>query len=228
MMVSRSLSRAGLLGAALAMSLILGACGSSTPTPAPTPTPVVTPTATPVATPTPTPTPELTPAPEPTPTPEASPTPTASPTLSAAPTLPADVVPCTGSATVKQWFADQAKLVNFDLYCAVLPSGWGVVKVQVDYIQGGVVAQYKNAAGYTLVVYEGSFCGMSPNPCSGFWTPTVGPTPFASLTGELDGSGGMWSVLVTTSNPKVRYNVVGEGMTMASIKSYSAAMHKVG
>jgi hypothetical protein len=38
----------------------------------------------------------------------------------------------------------------------------------------------------------------------------------------------MWSVLVTTSNPKVRYNVVGDGMTMAAIKSYSAAMHKVG
>jgi hypothetical protein len=102
-----------------------------------------------------------------------------------------------------------------------------VVNVQADYIKGGVVAQYKNAAGYTVNVYEGNFCTMSPNPCSGYWNPVVGPTPFGSLTGELDGASGMWSVTVSTSNPKVRYAMVGEGMDVAAIKSYAAAMHKV-
>jgi len=230
MMVSRSTGRAGLLGAALAMSLVLGACQSSNPTPAPTPTPVATPTATPAATPTPTatPTPAPTATPEYTPTPAPTATPTPAPTASAAPTLPTAAVPCTGSATVKQWFADQTKLLSFDVYCAALPSGWGVVKVQADYSKGGLVAQYKNGAGYTVNLYEGSFCAMSPNPCSGYWNPVVGPTPFGPLTGELDGASGMWQVYVSTSNPKVRYSMVGEGMTEAAIKSYSAAVHKVG
>ncbi len=176
-MMSRSLRRGGLLGAALAMTLVFGACGSSTPTPAPaqptqTPTPTAPPKATPTATPTATP--EATLSAAPTPVAEATPTPTLAPTESptptAAPTLPAAAMPSTGSATVKQWFSDQAKLLNFDLYCAVLPSGWGVVNVQADYMKGGVVAQYKNAAGYTVNVYEGNFCTMSPNPCSGYWT----------------------------------------------------------
>ena len=128
---------------------------------------------------------------------------------------------------MKQWFADQVSHLSFDLYCAVLPSGWGVVAGQVDYAKGGVVVQYKNAAGNTVDVYEGSFCTMSPNPCSGFWSPVVGNTAFGPLTGELDGASGSWSVTVHTSNPKVMYAMVGSGMNQAAITSYAAAMHKV-
>jgi hypothetical protein len=128
---------------------------------------------------------------------------------------------------VKQSFADQVPLLSFDLYCAVLPAGWGVVQVQADYNKGGLVAQYKNAVGNTVDVYEGSFCSMSPNPCSGNWTPVVGPAQFGPLTGELDGASGSWSVVVHTSNPKVMYTMVGSGMDQAAIKSYAAAMHKV-
>jgi len=102
----------------------------------------------------------------------------------------------------EQWFADQVSHLSFDLYCAVLPSGWGVVAGQVDYAKGGVVVQYKNAAGNTVDVYEGSFCSMSPNPCTGYWSPIVGNTAFGPLTGELDGSSGLWSVTVHTPTPK--------------------------
>jgi len=116
-----------------------------------------------------------------------TPAPTAPPTPTTAPTLLASAVPCTGSDAVKQSFADQVPHLSFDVYCAVLPSGWGVVQVQADWDKGGLIAQYKNAAGNTVDVYEGSFCSMSPNPCSGFWTPVVGATPFGPLTGELDG-----------------------------------------
>jgi hypothetical protein len=128
---------------------------------------------------------------------------------------------------VKQSFADQVPHLSFDVYCAVLPSGWGVVQVQADWDKGGLIAQYKTAAGNTVDVYEGSFCSMSPNPCSGFWTPVVGATPFGPLTGELDGASGSWAVLVHTASPKVMYTMVGSGMDQAAIKSYAAAMHKV-
>jgi hypothetical protein len=128
---------------------------------------------------------------------------------------------------VKQWFADQVPHLGFDLYCAVLPAGWGVVKVQADYAKGGVVAQYKNGTGNTVDVYEGSFCTMSPNPCSGFWAPIVGPALFGPLTGELDGGSGSWAVIVHTSNPKVMYAMIGSGMSQAAITAYAAGMHKV-
>jgi hypothetical protein len=128
---------------------------------------------------------------------------------------------------MKQWFGDQVPLLKFDVYCAVLPSGWGVVKGQVDYDNGGLVVQYKDAAGNTVDLYEGSFCSMSPNPCSGNWTPVVGNTAFGPLTGELDGSSGLWSITVHTSNPKVMYAMIGSGMNQAAISSYAAAMHKV-
>ena len=208
------------------MSLALGACQGSNHTPAPAQsTPTATPTTTPAGAPTPAATPTLTATPTATPT--ASDTPTASPSPTAAPTLLASAVPCTGSDTMKKWFADQVPLMGFDVYCAVLPSGLGVVKGQVDYDKGGLVVQYKNAAGNTVDVYEGSFCSMSPNPCSGNWTPVVGNTAFGPLTGELDGSSGLWSITVHTSNPKVMYAMVGSGMDQAAIASYAAAMHKV-
>jgi hypothetical protein len=206
----------------LTISLVFGGCQSATATPTPTPTPTATPT--PVPTPTPTPATTPTPAPTPTPTPE----PTASPTPTPAPTLPSSAKSCTGSNAVKQWFADQAAQLSFDLYCAVLPSGWGVVKIQADHAKGGVVAQYHNAAGNTVNLYEGSFCSMSPNPCSGFWSPVVGPTAFGPLTGELDGGSGSWSIDVHTANPKVMYAMVGSGMSQAAITSFAAAVHKVG
>jgi hypothetical protein len=231
-MVSRSLGRVGLLGAALAMSLVLGGCNSSTATPAPvqpTLTPVPIATATPAPTDTPTPAPTATPAPSDTPTaaPTDTPAATESPTPAPLPTLPASVLPCTGSDGVKHSLADQVPHLSFDLYCAVLPSGWGVVQLQADYDKGGLIAQYKNAAGNTVDVYEGSFCTMSPNPCSGNWTPVVGNTAFGPLTGELDGSGTSWSIVVHTSNAKVMYTMIGAGMDQATMKSYAAALHKI-
>jgi hypothetical protein len=224
------------LVAILVASLTVDACAGSSPTaivvfvtPTPAAATKAAPTATPEVTPVPTIAPAATPAPTPTPaaTTTPPPTPVASPTPTAAPTLLASAMPCTGSGTVKQWFADQWSHLAFDLYCAVLPAGWGVVKVQADYTKGGVVAQYKNGAGNTVDVYEGSFCTMSPNPCSGVWGPVVGPVLFGPLTGELAGSSGSWAVFVHTASPKVMYTMVGSGMTQVAITAYAAAMHKV-
>ncbi len=220
-MVPRSVSRAGLLGAVLTVSLALVACQGPSATPEPTAT------AEPTATPTPTqaPTPTATPTAAPTPTPAPIPTPTAKPTP--APTLPAGVLPCTGSSTIKQWLANQVSKLKFTLYCAVLPAGWSVVNMTYDYGAGGLQAHYKNGAGYKIDVWEGNVCGIQPNPCTGFWAPDLGSQAFGPLTGDMAGSGGMWTVVVDTSNPKVMYTITGEGMTAAAFRTYSAAMHKI-
>jgi hypothetical protein len=144
-----------------------------------------------------------------------------------APTLPAGVLPCTGSSTIKQWLANQVSKLKFTLYCAVLPAGWSVVNMTYDYGAGGLQAHYKNGAGYKIDVWEGNVCGIQPNPCTGFWAPDLGSQAFGPLTGDMAGSGGMWTVVVDTSNPKVMYTITGEGMTAAAFRTYSAAMHKI-
>ena len=225
-MVSRSVSRAGLLGAVLTVSLVLGACQSTaTPEPTATPAPTATaePTPTPTAAPTPTPAPTATPTTAATPTPAPTPTPTVKPTP--APTLPAGVVPCTGSSAIKQAFAAQVSKLKFTLYCAVLPSGWSVVNVAWDYSAGGLQAHYKKGA-YTIDVWEGNVCGIHPNPCTGYWTPDLGSQAFGPLTGDMAGSTGMWTVIVHSS-AKVMYTITGDGMTESAFRAISAAMHKI-
>ena len=222
-MFAKSFGRAGLIGAALAASLIVGACQGSTVTPQPTPAPTDTatpaPTDPPTAAPTdtPAPTPEVTVAPTDTPAPQPTDTPSA--------TLPPGVVACTGSASTKQAFANQVSHLKFALYCAVLPAGWSVVNFAWDYNAGGFQVHY-HSGSKTLNVWEGNVCMLSPNPCTGVWDPDLGSQAFGTLTGDLSGSAGHYSTLVYTSNPKVLYSLTGDGMTVAQFKSYSAAMHK--
>jgi hypothetical protein len=139
------------------------------------------------------------------------------------------VSPCTGSSAIKQYLVNQISKFKFTLYCAVLPAGWSVVKIDANYSAGGLQAHYKNGAGYKIDVWEGNVCAVSPNPCTGFWSPDLGSQAFGPLTGDMAGSGGHWTDIVHTSNPKVMYTITGtgSGMTEAAFRIYSAAMHKI-
>jgi hypothetical protein len=223
-MIQRSLSGLALMGGALILSLALGGCQASTATPTPTATPV--PTDTPTPAPTPTVAPTQTPTPTATPTDTPTPAPTLAPTPTAAPSLPTSVAACTGSNSIKQTFANQIAKLKFALYCPVLPAGWSVVTVAWDYNAPGLQAHYKTKAGYTVNVWEGNVCLLSPNPCTGVWDPDIGPQAFGPLTGDMSGSAGHWSTLVFTANPKVLYTITGDGMSQSAFASYSAAMHK--
>ena len=138
------------------------------------------------------------------------------------------MVACTGTTGFKQAFANEIGHLKFDLYCAVLPAGWTVVNVSWDYNVGGMQAHYKNKSGYTVDVWEGNVCQLSPNPCTGIWNPDIGSQAFGPLTGDMSGSAGHWTTIVSTSNPKVMYSLTGDGMTQSAFASYSAAMHKFG
>jgi hypothetical protein len=136
------------------------------------------------------------------------------------------VVACTGTTGIKQAFANQIPKFKFDLYCAVLPKGWSVVNIAWDYYAPGLQAHYKNGAGYTVDVWEGNVCMVSPNPCTGIWNPDIGPQAFGPLTGDMAGSSGHWTTIVHTADPKVLYTITGDGMTQSAFQVYSAAMHK--
>ena len=229
-----------LVGAALVVGLSVVACGSSaatvapppatptmavTDTPAPTDTTVpATPSPTPMPTATPTAAPSATPAATPTPTPAATPTPSGTASASVTP-LPS--ASCTGGASTKQWLADQMPHFKFKLYCAVMPSGWSLVGMSSDYDVPGLQAHYKNKTGGTVDIWEGNVCGLSPNPCSGYWPQDLGTLAFGPLTGTFTGDTGSeaWSNVVTTTSPTIRYVITGSSFEEAPFKSISAAMH---
>jgi hypothetical protein len=106
-----------------------------------------------------------------------------------------------------------------------MPSGWSLVSATSNYSAGALQAHYKKA-GNTIDVWEGNYCSVSPNPCSGYWPTTYAPGQFGPLSGEVDGDGS-WAIIVHTSNPKVMYTMVASGMNEATFRSYAAAMHKV-
>jgi hypothetical protein len=117
---------------------------------------------------------------------------------------------------------------SFDLYCAVLPGGWGVTNMTANYKAPGLLAEYKNGAGSRLDLWEGEVCTIEWNACSGFFAPDLGAQAFGPLTGDMAGSDGTWELVVDTSNPSVRYRLVGENMTEAAFRSISAKVHKIG
>lgn len=222
-MVSRSLSRAALLGAVLTVSIAVGACTPGSPTPVPTPPPTATPTATATATPTPTPKPTATATATPAPT--ASPSPTPSPTP--APTVPSSASVCTGSDNVKTWFGQQAPQFSYPIYCAALPAGWGVLTV-TSYPSLGIEGHYQNSSGNTVDLWEGTpsgICHMNTTPCTGYYAPDLGNQAFGGLTGDLAGGSGMWEIIVDTAS--ARYVLHGKGMTESQFRAMCAAMHKV-
>jgi hypothetical protein len=102
-----------------------------------------------------------------------------------------------------------------------------VVNVSWNYYAPGLQAHYKTKAGYTVDVWEGNVCVLSPSPCTGIWNPDIGPQAFGPLTGDMAGSAGHWTTIVHTANPTLLYTITGDGMSQTAFASYSAAMHKI-
>jgi hypothetical protein len=145
----------------LLVAAVVGACGSSSPTVPPPPTPgaTLTPSLVPSAIPTEGATPTATPSATPTATPEPSPetSPSSSPTGSPGQAGSA----CSGTAKVKSFFADAAKHLRFDVYCAVLgPDYWAQHAEYQRPNNGWVEVEYKNARGYQVFLVEGYGCPL--------------------------------------------------------------------
>jgi hypothetical protein len=188
----------------LALSLFVTACGSATvpSTGAPTREPGqtaeasatvaasspagVTPTAPP-------PTPTVTPDPgTAAPTATAAATPTASADASDDPSpVPGAADACSGSDQNRTFFAQVAAAVTWDVYCAVLPSGWFVEDGSYRLAGGGrLEITYAGPNGARLALSQGAFC-----PDASGCVPAGsqrGEAPFADRMGTviaLDGGG---------------------------------------
>jgi hypothetical protein len=222
-------NRLAMGSAALLIAVALTGCsGSST---LPTAVPTATPSAadTPTDTPAPTATETATPSPTQVPVESATPiaTDTPSPEPSATATSPAAA--CTGTADHQAFFVLAAGKLAFDLYCAVLPSGWYLQEAAYQQPNGGqFTVSYKGPGGATLSMSEGAFCTTGEAACS----PHVsirGTATFGPLPGVIDVLTTPPDAFVIYVNPGTTraYTVQCTNLTQAKFIALAAALTKV-
>ncbi len=226
---------------AVAAALLVLACSDTTgplatdPDPARTDAPTVAPTpdpATPTVEPTPdetSPSPATTDPPVATPTPSPAGSPAASPGDSpdpnASPTAPSEAV-CTGSDDNRAFFAAAAVVLAWDVYCAVLPSGWFVSSGQYRQANGGFLEiGYRGPGGRTLDLREGAFCteedGCVPDGSA------AGAAAFGALDGTLIAlDGGGWAVVVAPGET-LSWFAIGTGLDETAFRELAGALHRV-
>ena len=220
----------------MAIGLIIAACNAATPTPqAPAQTPADTAAVTPplpsTAVATETANPSVTPTPAPTPTPTVAPTETPAATQTP-PAAPGNAAACPGYSANASYFAEAARTLGFDIYCAQLPSGWSMsatAYLRPHGSRGWFTAAYHNKKKtQTITVGEGDFCGHTSNP-STCWASSadLGSVAFGNLFGTLKDLGGGQFAVFVNPNTKTGYRIVGSGMSQGTFVSMAAAMVRV-
>ncbi len=238
----RGLSPGHLAALAAACIVALAACGSSAtlaPAPssgpdetagAPSATVASTPTASPAKTPpaspakTPRPTkPPPTPTDEPTASPGETPTEPASPSASpSAHPSSGSAGACTGTSANRDFYVALADAVAWDVYCAVLPTGWHVDTGDYHLSKGGQLdITYKGPNGARLELQEGAFCGGADGclPAGG----TPGSASFGGRDARLVDLGG-GKLAVVTGDPGIAWQATGTNLDAATLTGFTAAL----
>lgn len=162
---------------------------------------------------------------EPSVTPGSTPTPGTSPDPNASPTTEPEAA-CTGSDDNRAFFAAAAVVMDWDVYCAVLPSGWFVQSGQYRQANGGFLEiTYSGSGGRTLALREGAFCG-DPSGCVPAG-PEIGAASFGAIEGTLiSGADGSWAVVVARGQ-SLSWLAVGSGMDETAFRALAGALHLV-
>jgi hypothetical protein len=221
MLAKRGVTR--LIGLATSMAmvgLVVAGCvpGKAQPTPVII---VITPTPITSATPSPTPLPTVAPTPIETPT---TVVPTPVPTLAA---VSADV--CTGSVDNKTFWGIVAGKMRWDVYCAVLPSGWRVAITGGSYdtaAGGKVTMRYAGPGGATLQLDEGAFCIGSATICAPS-SGVVGEANFGDLPGSLVSLDGGGLALYVAPGTAKAYKLTATGVTQEKLMAIASTLAKV-
>jgi hypothetical protein len=129
--------------------------------------------------------------------------------------LPATTAECTGTDENIAFFAQFARIVDWAVYCPVLPAGWFVGTGQWRQADGErLEISYRGPNGAGLLLQEGSFC-----PGEGDCVPTgeeVGPTAFGDREGTLVATEGGWAVVVDRGErPSWLLTISGVGQAAA-------------
>jgi hypothetical protein len=129
--------------------------------------------------------------------------------------LPASAAECTGTDENVAFYAEFARVVDWAVYCPVLPAGWFVGTGQWRQADGErLEISYRGPGGAGLMLQEGSFC-----PGDGDCVPTgeeVGPTAFGDREGTLVATDGGWAVVVDRGErPSWLLTISGVGQAAA-------------
>lgn len=173
--------------------IVMAACGSTTATVAPSD---VAESSAPSSVAPPADEPTSEPSSEPSaPEPASSETPSAEPETAQPTELPASAAECTGSDENVAFYAEFASVVDWPVYCPVLPAGWFVGTGQWRQAEGErLEISYRGPRGAGLMLQEGSFC-----PGQGGCVPggeEVGQTAFGDREGTLVATDGGWAIVV--------------------------------
>jgi hypothetical protein len=197
-----------------------------------------TPSATPASSPTPEPTQAASPTIGPTPVVVGSASPsvasdavasalaaaTPTPAAQRATALPASA--CSGSQANKNFFAQVARELSWDVYCAILPSGWGVRSGGYEgTAPGSVTVSYAGPGGATLALREGAFCTSGAAACAPR-TAELGTAGFGDLPGSLAAVSGGFAVYVNPGTTHA-YSLAGTGMSQETFVAIAAALVRV-
>ena len=211
--------------------LVMAACGGTTATVAPSdvpessaPTTDAPPDDPPSSEPSSEPSVPESASPEP---PSAEPEPTDPEPTDPEPTeLPASAAECTGSDENVAFYAEFAQVVDWAVYCPVLPAGWFVGTGQWRQAEGErLEISYRGPRGAGLMLQEGSFC-----PGEGDCVPPgeeVGPTAFGDREGTLVATDGGWAVVVDRGE-RPSWLLTISGVGQAAARQIAADLVEVG
>jgi hypothetical protein len=205
---------------ALVAAFLMAGCASTAPTPL-----TVYLTLPPGETPSATATAEATPSPTEEPSPSESPAESPSESPSASPASPA--AGCTGSEAHKAYFVNAAKDLPWDVYCAVLPSGWWLQSSEYKRADGGRMnVAYTNSAGDDVTMIEGRLC-YDDLPICGDIYPVLGSASYGGLAGTMRDMGGGGRCVAVNPHSVPGYNLCSRSLSQAKVAQFAAAVIKV-
>jgi hypothetical protein len=139
---------------------------------------------------------------------------------------------CAGSSDNQSWYTTAADGLPFDVYCPVLPATW-FVDAGGGTWRGGtdqwLQITYKGPSGAKILVQEGAFCTGGLSLCSPHDT-VIGTATFGSLPGSLEALGPAPSdgyAIYIDPGTGNGYTITGTGMSQDAFAAIAAALVKV-
>ncbi len=157
-------------------------------------------------------------------TPTAPPTdePSESPSESAGPGAAA----CSGNDQNRDFFEDAAAVLDWTVYCAVLPTGWFVNSGEYRRAGGGrLEIAYRGPGGARFELREGAYCAAGDG-CVPSGT-EAGEASFGDRSGTLISTdNGGWALIVD-GNSQISWLAIGTGLDEAGFRALTSALAAV-
>jgi hypothetical protein len=136
------------------------------------------------------------------------------------------VAECSGTDDNRDFLTAVAEAVSWDVYCAVLPSGWFLESGTYRLSSGGwMEVAYRGPAGARLVLREGAFC-QEEGDCVPSGT-DVGSAAFGDREGTLVAAAdGSWALTVDRGASPA-WLAVGSGVDEGTFRALTEALARV-